>query len=54
MASRPILAKDALLSLIGEEGEEGMEDSTKTQGAPGSLVDLKRDLYPSKPRADLK
>ena len=54
MASRPIPAKDALLSLIGEKGKEGMEGRTEKKGAPGSLVDFKRNLYPSEPCADLK
>jgi len=48
------LSKDPILAVIGEEGEEGMEDGAEEKGAPGSLVDLKRNLYPSKPRADLK
>jgi hypothetical protein len=51
MAVRPIPAETAILSIIGEEGMEG---GAEEKGAPGSLVDLKRDLYPSKPRADLK
>jgi hypothetical protein len=31
-----------------------MDGSTEKKGAPGSLVDFKRDLYPSEPCADLK
>jgi hypothetical protein len=54
MASRPIPAKKAVLSITGEEGKEGMEGGTEKKSAPGSFVDLKGDLHPSEPRADLK
>jgi hypothetical protein len=46
--------KNGILCLPDEDGKEGMEGSTEKKGAPGSLVDLKRDLYPSEPCADLK
>ena len=45
---------DPLVCLTDEDGKEGMEGSTTKKGAPCSLVDFKRDLYPSKPCADLK
>jgi hypothetical protein len=39
---------NGILCLTDEDGKEGMEDSTAKKGAPGSLVDFKRDLYPWK------
>lgn len=48
------LSRDALLSRIGEESKKGMEEGAEEKNAARSLVDLKRDLDPSKPRADLK
>lgn len=54
MASRPIPAKKAILSIIFEEGKERMEDRTEKKDDPGSLMELKRNLDPSPSRTDLK
>jgi hypothetical protein len=54
MASRSVPAKNTLLSIIGEEGKEGVEDGAEEKCDPRSLVDLKGDFDPSMPRADLE
>lgn len=47
-------AMDPPLSLIGENGKEGMEDSTEKEGNPRSLMYFERSFDPSKPCAHLK
>jgi hypothetical protein len=48
------LCKHAILCIIGEKGKQRMDRGTKKKSASGSFVDLKRNLYPSKPGTDLK
>ena len=47
-------AMDPPLSIIGENGKEGMEGGTEKEGNPRSLMYLERGIDPSKPRAHLK
>jgi hypothetical protein len=47
-------AMDPALSIIGENGKEGMEDGTEKEGNPRSLMYLERSFDPSKPCAHLK
>jgi hypothetical protein len=48
------LSEDALLSVIGEDGKEGMKGRAEKQDDRGFLMDMERNSNPSKPRADLK
>jgi len=45
---------DPALSIIGENGKEGMKSSTEKEGNPRSLMYLERGFDPSKPCAHLK
>ena len=57
LANDPWLTSGLLLAIfsrIGEKSEAGMEGGAQKKRAPRSLMDLKRDLYPPKSRADLK
>jgi hypothetical protein len=48
------LFEDTLLSVIGEDSKDGMKGSAEKKDDRSSLMDMKRNSNPSKPRADLK
>jgi hypothetical protein len=47
-------AMDPDLSIIGENGKEGVKGGAEKEGNTCSSMHWERDFYPSKPRAHLK
>jgi hypothetical protein len=50
----PHFIQDTFLAIVSEESKEGMKGSTEEKHDPSSFMDSKRNLDPSKSRAELK